>query len=190
MLIRVSPYMTLEVQHLTRRGEVYQLYMRVPVDLVSKYGTEFIRQSLKTKDHREALQRLKPLVAHYQAEWDRLRTNDRSIPAAISTDARELAKLLAENEGAADFLFDPRRVAYAQQSADPEDTYHNAAPSVYLKPVEAQAIKLLKDGALDKPFLSDALALYLKLHQKGTDTKFRQGVEREWDSPQGRKAGW
>ena len=37
------------------------------------------------------------------------------------------------------------------------------------------------DGALDKPFLSDALALYLKLHQKGSDTKFRQGVQREWD---------
>lgn len=180
MLIRVSPYMTLEVQHLTRRGEVYQLYMRVPVDLVSKYGTKFIRQSLKTKDQREALQKLKPLVAHYQAEWDRLRADDRSIPAAISTDARELAKLLAENEGAADFLFEPRRVAYAQQSADPEDTYHNADPSAYLKPEEAQAIKLLEDGALDKPFLSDALGLYLELHQKGSETKFRQGIQREW----------
>ena len=42
MLIRVSPYMTLEAQYLTQRGEVYQLYMRVPVDLVDKYGAKFI----------------------------------------------------------------------------------------------------------------------------------------------------
>ena len=63
MLIRVSPYMTLEAQYLTQRGEVYQLYMRVPVDLVDKYGAKLIRQSLKTKDKRDALQKLKPLVA-------------------------------------------------------------------------------------------------------------------------------
>ena len=181
MLIRVSPYMTLEAQYLTQRGKTYQLYMRVPVDLVDKYGTKFIRKSLKTKDKREALQRLKPLVARYQAEWERLRAGDTSAPATVITDARELAKVLAENEDAADLLFEPRRVAYAQQSADPEETYYGADPSEYLKPVEAHAIKLLKDGALDKPFLSDAMALYLKLHQKGSDTKFRQGVEREWD---------
>lgn len=180
MLIRVSPYMTLEAQYLTQRGEVYQLYMRVPVDLVDKYGAKFIRQSLKTKDKRDALQKLKPLVARYQAEWERLRAGDTSAPASVFTDARELAKVLAENEDAADLLFEPRRLAYAKQSADPEETYYGADPSEYLRPVEAQAIKLLKDGTLDKPFLSDALALYLKLHQKGSDTKFRQGVEREW----------
>lgn len=181
MLIRVSPFMTLNAQYLTQRGETYQLYMRVPVDLVDKYGAKFIRQSLKTKDRREALQRLKPLVARYQAEWERLRSGDTSAPATVITDARELAKVLAENEDAADLLFEPRRIAYAQQSADPEDAYYGADPSEYLKPVEAQAIRLLKGGALDKPFLSDALALYLKLHQKASDTKFRQAVEREWD---------
>lgn len=173
--------MTLDAQYLTQRGETYQLYMRVPVDLVNKYGTKFIRQSLKTKDKREALQRLKPLVARFQAEWEHLRSGDTSAPATVITDAKELAQLLAENGDAADLLFEPRRIAYAQQSADPAATYYGADPSEYLKPVEAQAIKLLKDGALDKPFLSDALTLYLKLHQKGSDTKFRQGVEREWD---------
>ena len=129
MLIRVSPYMTLEAQYLTQRGKTYQLYMRVPVDLVDKYGTKFIRKSLKTKDKREALQRLKPLVARYKAEWERLRVDDTSAPAAVFTNAKELARLLAENEDAADLLFEPRRLAYAQQSADPADTYYGADPS-------------------------------------------------------------
>lgn len=100
--------------------------MRVPVDLVDKYSAQFIRQSLKTKDKREALQRLKPLVARYQAEWERLRAGDTSAPATVITDAKELARLLAENEDAADLLFEPRRLAYAQQSANPADTYYGA----------------------------------------------------------------
>ena len=103
-----------------------------------------------------------------------------AAPAAVITDAKELAKLLVEHEDAADLLFEPRRIAYAQQSADPVDTYYSADPSEYLKPVEAQAIKLVKDGALDKPFLKDALTLYLRLHPKGSDTKYRQGVQRDW----------
>lgn len=180
MLLRVSPYMTVDAKHLTQRGETYQLYMRVPKDLVPKYGAKFIRQSLSTKDKRIALQKLNPLVSHYQAEWERLRANDTSAPATVITNARELAKLIAENEAATDLLFEPRRIAYAQQQSDPEDAYHNADPSEYLKPVEAQAIRMLKDGALDKPILSDALALYLRLHPKGSDTKFQQGVQRDW----------
>ena len=179
MQIRLSEFMTLEARYLVQRNGIYQLCLRVPVELSDRYKQKFIRQSLRTKDKRVALQRLQPLVQHYLAEFDRLRFDDQSVPTAVITDARELAKLIEENESATELLFEPRRLAHAQKSADPEYTYFNADPAEYLNPVEAQAIKMAKAG-LDKPLLSDALAMYLRLHPKGSDAKFQKSTQREW----------
>jgi hypothetical protein len=67
---------TLKTRYIHLRGSFLQFVMRVPADLVERYGRKFVRISLKTSDPREAITRAEPFVNKYQAEFDSLRNND------------------------------------------------------------------------------------------------------------------
>ena len=56
-------------KYLRNRNGIFHLNKRVPKQLVKRYGTEFIRKSLRTKDINEALGAAKNLVASMEKEW-------------------------------------------------------------------------------------------------------------------------
>lgn len=182
MLIRLSQSMALEIRHLRKRGEIYQFYLRVPVDLVPRYGQEFIRQSLRTSDERIAVRKATELTKRYRREFEILRGNPQVAPQGIGWSAKEIAQAIDDDSTGMleESLLESKRRAYAEQSDDPEYTYAHADISEYLSPVEARAVRILHEG-LDTIRLSDAIGLYWKHHKRTGDSTYMTAVERDWN---------
>ena len=56
--------------YLLKRQGIFYLYKRVPTNLISHYGKQFIRKSLKTTDRKEAVRIASNLVAAMEKEWN------------------------------------------------------------------------------------------------------------------------
>ena len=54
--------------YLLKRQGIFYLYKRVPTNLISHYGKQFIRKSLKTTDRKEAVRIASNLVAAMEKE--------------------------------------------------------------------------------------------------------------------------
>ena len=180
MLIRISACMSLKTRYLTKRGEVFQFYLRIPTDLVARYGKQFIRQSLRTSDQRVAVGKAEALAKRFHAEFEAMRNNPQATPLEVSLSAKELAQALSEHDALIDQLLEPKRHAFAEASDDPESTYRDAPPSAYLSPVEAQAVQIMQEG-LDVVRLSDAIKLYWTQHKRSGDARYVLSVERDWN---------
>ncbi len=63
--------------NLWRRGSVYYLRMRVPADIREALGKEFVVQSLKTSDRKEAIHRLRIVLGEVQKQFDEARNQQR-----------------------------------------------------------------------------------------------------------------
>lgn len=180
MLIRLSPSMSLQTRYLTKRGDVYQFYLRIPSDLVSRYGKQFIRTSLRTTDQKVAVREADSLARRFFSEFAALRSNKGALPLEASHDAKGLARALAEDDTLIDYILEPKRQAYAASSPDPEATYATADIAEYLSPIEVQAVRMLHEG-IETPRLSDALELYWKEHKRSGETDYVIAVERDWN---------
>ena len=56
--------------YLHKRQGIFYLYKRIPTRLISHYGKQFIRKSLRTRDRKEAVRAASSLVAAMEKEWN------------------------------------------------------------------------------------------------------------------------
>ena len=56
--------------YLMRKRGIFYLQKRVPKQLISRYGTQLIRKSLRTTDRKEAVRAASSLVAAMEKEWN------------------------------------------------------------------------------------------------------------------------
>ena len=81
MHIKIGVSLSIMAQYVQRRGETYQFYIRVPVHLHGHYGKTRIRQSLNTKDERDAMREGEKLARKYHAEFKALSQGVKMTPA-------------------------------------------------------------------------------------------------------------
>lgn len=92
MLIKIGASLSVMALYIQGRGETYQFYIRVPVHLHGHYGKTRIRQSLNTKNERDAMREGEKLARKYQAEFKALSQGVGMTP----TDTTLAGKALAE----------------------------------------------------------------------------------------------
>ena len=177
MKVALGLAVSIQTRYLQQRGTVFQFVMRVPADLVQRYGKQFVRISLKTSNGLEAVKKTEVLARKYLAQFQALQANPKLTPVEVTTTARELAESWGTMAHFIEHVVEPKQGTYANGD---EDVYREADPSEYLKPIELEAGKLLREG-LDTVRLSDALALYWKNHRRSGDPDFVVGVERNWN---------
>jgi integrase len=177
MLLPVSPIVSVQTRYIQPRGSVLQFVMRVPSDLVQRYGRKFVRLSLRTSDPREAIERAEPLLKKYQAEFDSLRRNENVTGPVLAESALETAKAWGSLDLFMSLVIDPKRETYARGDIE---RYEEAEASDFLSPLEQQVLKVFKEG-VDVVRLSDAIKFYWKTHKKAGDPDFVVAVERDWN---------
>jgi integrase len=163
-----------------RRNGLFYYQRAVPLDLRDRLSVKIIKVPLGTDDPATALQKVKRLNAQHEKEWELLRSDPTSSPAAAKAQALELlrkygltphAPSVDQDEAALDALFAPMeeaRIAYAEGD---EETYRNAPVAHYLSPVQCAALDLIKPR---QDRLEDALEVYLSCHQKGDSEERRK----------------
>jgi hypothetical protein len=67
MKVSLGIAVSIETRYLQKRGSVFQFVMRVPADLVQRYGKQFVRVSLKTSDGLAAVKKTEVLAKKYLA---------------------------------------------------------------------------------------------------------------------------
>jgi hypothetical protein len=88
-----------DVSHprLHERKNVFYLRASYPADLVSQFKSKERWKSLGTRDHREALRKVRAASAAFDAEMDRLRVGGGEPPANLSQ--REIVRLCGKMYG-------------------------------------------------------------------------------------------
>jgi hypothetical protein len=88
---------------LKRRGAVYYFRCKIPADLVDHYKKREILESLRTKDPKEALRKVRSRSLQQEEEFDRLRaglTVEELTEELLETLSKKwVAGVLAEDEG-------------------------------------------------------------------------------------------
>lgn len=181
MIIPLGAAVSAIVQYCFPRGNSHQFRIRVPRHLVSHYGKEEIRKSLRTSDPKEAAKKAEELARKYHAEFKLLTEGKPVTPQDVALAGRMLAEQYDHNfEVFIDHVIEPAREKYARSQDDSDDAYRNAHPSEYLKPEQLQAWQILANPNAFK--LSDALKLYFKTHQRGTEESFITKTSRDWNA--------
>ena len=168
----------------TRGPSIY--YQRaVPGDLQERYGAKRIKVKLATSDIRSAAREVAALNRRFEAEWAALRAGPDATPKSVREQAAAILGqwgLAPDSRGAdedAEGLFydhlDRKRERFAEGDEEP---YRDAEGSEYLNAAEIEAARML--AGVSKPRLSDALDLYLKVHQKRGNAKFMTFVKRSF----------
>lgn len=180
-------------------GAPLSYYRRIPRELQHHYqGKAHIRQSLGTRDLAEATKKASKLAAEHDALWASLRSPE-GVAASLTTGAnREAALALLTALGLSPGMLAPglRRTLDQDPDGSLDAYFEKRYGAAYLKarhephltgidledlwnPVEAEAVRLLKeDPSKPRALLSDALAAYLKDHDKGDDPQFAAGATR------------
>jgi hypothetical protein len=83
---------SIQTRYLQKRGSVFQFVMRVPADLVQRYGKQFVRVSLQTSDALAAAKKTEVLAKKYTAQFQALQAAPSLTPVEVTTTARELAE--------------------------------------------------------------------------------------------------
>jgi integrase len=178
MIVQLGAALSVQVQYIQLRGTTYQFRIRVPKHLVQHYGKPDIRKSLGTSDLKTASRLAEQEARKYLAEFQLLTEGKPITPQDVATAGRMLAEQYSQNlEAFLDHVVDPARTKHA---AGDEETYHDAHPSDYLKPEQLQAWQMLANPNAFR--LSNALTLYLKHHQRGTEDAFVVKVSRDWNA--------
>lgn len=177
MKVSLGIAVSIQTRYLQQRGSVFQFVMRVPADLVERYGKQFVRISLKTSNALDAVKKTEVLAKKYSAQFQALQHNPQLMPVEVTTTARELAESWGTMELFIEHVVEPKQSAYANGD---EDVYREAPSSKYLTSRELEAGRLILEG-LDTVRLSDAPALYWKNHRRSGDPEFVIKVERDWN---------
>jgi integrase len=181
VIIVLSKSASLKVRHLAKRGNHFQFCMRVPKDLRERYGTEFIRKSLKTTDERQAARDAERMTRSFEAAFAALRGNKTLTPAETHRAAQALADELGPWDIAIDYFSEK-----FDRHADKLGLFgHPLAAEMikdkdFLSPIEIKAQEILRSGSSAAPRLSAALSIYVATHQNADDAKAMERAERDW----------
>src|SRR5215204_2059898 len=185
--------LSLLAKHLLLKNGVWFYYRRIPAELRRHYaGKRHIRKSLKTGDARVAAKKTMALASADDALWTSMRTPEAqevglTTPANRSA-ALRLLEVLELKPGDANRRPGPGEVFEyilddhfrARYGGDYQDVRDNNEPlAEILTPVELEAVRLvLEDPEKPRVLMSDALAVYLESHDKGSQTKFARDTTR------------
>lgn len=182
-----------------RKGSTLFYHRRIPEALRSHYdGREFRRVSLGTRDLAVAAPKATKLAAEDDALWATLRSSE-GRKAKLTTSAnREAARALLTALQLSPGVLAPK--AETPEGRDPVEVFDSYFERRYGKdylearhdpqvpfsdleemwtPLEREMIRLAKeDPRKPRVLLSDALAVYLKDHDKGADPKFARDAGR------------
>ena len=75
---------------LMRRGAVYYFRRKIPADLIDHYSKREITESLRTKDPREAVRKVRSRLLQQEQEFDRIRAG-RSVAELTEEQAEAIA---------------------------------------------------------------------------------------------------
>ena len=178
MIVKLGAALSVQVQYIQLRGGTYQFRIRIPKHLLQHYGKPDIRKSLGTSNLKTASRLAEQEARKYLAEFKPLTEGKPITPQDVATAGRMLAEQYAPNfEALLDHVINPAREKYA---AGDENDYQGALSFDYLKPEQLQAWQIIaKPNAFR---LSDALTMYFKNHQRGSDEAFVTRATRDWNS--------
>jgi hypothetical protein len=143
MKVSVGIAVSIQGRYLQKRGSVFQFVMRVPADLVQRYGKQFVRLSLQTSDGLAAVKKTEVLAKKYLAQFQALQADPSLTPVEVTATARELAESWGTMAQFIEHVVEPKQDKHANGD---EDVRREAHPSEYLKPIELEAGKLLREG--------------------------------------------
>jgi hypothetical protein len=168
MIVKLGAALSVQVQYIRLRGTTYQFSIRVPKHLVHHYGKPDIRKSLGTPDEKTASRLTEPEARKYLAELKLLTEWKPITPQDVAPAGRMLAERYEQNfEAFPDHVVEPARTKHP---AGDEEIYQDAHPCDHLKPEQLQAWQILANPNAFR--LSDALTMYFKNHQRGSDEAF------------------
>jgi integrase len=203
--------MKIDTPNLAIRGKIYYFNKRVPNDLVAHYGAKMHKLSLQTTDLTEAIRKATTTAKLLALEYKDLREGKSTPESVIRAAQKTLksygawgtsdkpfnAKEYEEQVGAEKFreaLFE-KAYKWAQSEQAKGDTrdIHDIYNSIQesdgvLTPVEIAALQLLRKKEEKKQnkvkgvvYLSDAVTMYFKEHERGNDPKFHAFTNRHMD---------
>jgi hypothetical protein len=86
--------------------------MRIPSDLLKRYGKQFVRVSLKTSDGLLAAKKTESLALSYLAQFKALQDDPQLTPVEVTVNARELAERSGTLTTFIEYVVDPAREKY------------------------------------------------------------------------------
>jgi hypothetical protein len=92
MFIRLGAAVSVKIQNLQLRGNIYQFSLRVPQHLLNNYGKQFIRFSLGTSDLAVATRKAEEATRKYLSEFKVLTDGTKVTPESVATAGRMLAE--------------------------------------------------------------------------------------------------
>jgi hypothetical protein len=139
--------MRLTFPYLILRGGSYSYRRRVPADLREFYPSDFIVQSLKTRDKKTAMVRGEAINSATERLWEDLRDPEKTIIAQGQLKSKPTLDQASLREAgfAAGMLWNLHRYVEKDEPVEPPTPEHT---------------------------ISDALELYLGLHENGTNKRF------------------
>lgn len=180
-----------------KRDGVLWYVRRVPEHAKPHHGGKtHIRKSLKTRDLKVATVEASRLARADDVLWASLKA-DEGQGRITTPETREAAKALLVALDLSPGMLAPSQSREPFDPVETLDSYfgrrygqeylevrHGESRSHtriedFWTPVEREAVRLLKEGdTLPEPRLSDALAMYLKLHPRAQKPKFKADAER------------
>ena len=200
--------MKIDTPHLVLRGKIFYFNKRVPNDLVAHYGAKMHKLSLATTDLTEAIRKATTNAKLLELEYADIRAGKKTPESVLKKAQKILKsygawghsdkpfnpKEYEEEIGAEQFrdhLFEKAfKWAQEQQAAgdtrDIHDIYNSIqADDGVLNPEEIAALQLLRKKEEQKQkkaegviYLSDAVTMYFKEHERGNDPKFHSFTNR------------
>lgn len=190
IVVQSGPF-TVTVRYLLNKRGVFYYYRRVPDDLVRHYGKRFIRESLRTRSLSEAARKVRAKASRDDAVFSSLRSRRGQDNGVAAREVREQAlKLLsslgvergdAKRDNPSFEVFEAylnRKYDSAYDEAREQDDPDRAL-QLLLSGADFEALKLVfEDPKGQQVMLSDALEVYIRQHQKGSNQKFVTDVRR------------
>lgn len=179
MLLTFGP-LQVKIKYTYTRGNAVFYQRAVPADLHDRYPNKNVKVNLKTSDPLKVARKVEQLNRHYESEWEAMRTAPELSPKALAVHADKwlerwgLKPFSQDNDPMALELLrdhiDERKQEWAARQEDPEHAFAYGESDQYLTPVEIEAGRRL--FGKKAPRLSDALALYLSVHERRNNAKF------------------
>jgi integrase len=194
--------MKIDTPNLVLRGKIFYFNKRVPNDLVAHYGSKMHKLSLQTTDLIEATRKAATTAKLLADEYKNIREGNTTPESVIQAAQKILKSYGAwghsdkpfnvreyeEEIGAEQFrdaLFE-KAFKWAQEQQAKGDTrdIHDIYNSIqvedgFLTPAELTALQLLRKKEEEKQnkaqgviYLSDAVTMYFKEHERGNDPTF------------------
>lgn len=181
VLITLTQTLQLKARYLQQRGRVFWFILRVPADLIERYGKKVIRESLRTTDQQDAIREGNRRYLTYQAKFKALRGNEALTASELLKSAQALVDEWGDLDLFVEKVIEPKLHQHikAQELPEEVDSYHLVQEKDYLTPSQVKALELFKRGAQARR-LSHIFDSYKRTHPKANKENFVLKEGREW----------